>query len=166
MGTDALMLKEYQDQHWLYRVKEAGMITATASLGLIHLWDVDCGLANISEYLDLSDGFSKQGALIGIGMMNLGIRDEIDPAKAILEENINSKEFCSRLGGIIGLGFAYAGSCREDFLETLVPFVVDVDHSLDQSVFAALSLGLIFCGDCNEDAATAIIETLMCRDEA
>ena len=59
--------------------------------------------------------------------MNLGIRDEIDPAKAMLEENINSGELHSRLGGIIGLGFAYAGSCRQDMLEILVPFISDTD---------------------------------------
>lgn len=44
----------------------------------------------------------------------MGIRDEVDPAKAMLEEGINSGEMYSKLGGVIGLGFAYAGSCRED----------------------------------------------------
>jgi len=63
--------------------------------------------------------------------MNLGIRDECDPAKAMLEESINSGEFHSVLGGLIGLGFAYAGSCREDLLEILIPYVSSTEISLN-----------------------------------
>ena len=44
----------------------------------------------------------------------MGLRDEFDAAKALLEDGINSKELYSRLGGLIGLGFAYAGSNRKD----------------------------------------------------
>jgi len=62
--------------------------------------------------------------------MNLGIRDDIDPAKAILTKNIESKELHSVSGGLIGLGLAYVGSCREEFLDTLVPFLYDSDVSL------------------------------------
>lgn len=53
----------------------------------------------------------------------MGIRDECDPAKAMLEEGIEGGELHSVKGGIIGLGFAYAGSCREDLLETLIPYI-------------------------------------------
>ncbi len=69
-----------------------------------------------------------------------------------------------RLGSVVGLGLAYAGSCREDLLEILVPFVVSSDVSVEQSALSALSLGLVFCGSCNEDAATSLLETLMERD--
>ena len=81
---------------------------------------VDFGYVVKAHY---KDGFAKQGALIAIGLMNMGIRDECDPAKAMLEENIESGELHSVMGGIIGLGFAYAGSCREDLLEILIPHV-------------------------------------------
>jgi len=36
--------------------------------------------------------------------------------------------------------------------------------SLEESAFAALSLGLTFVGQCNEEVAGAIIQTLMERD--
>ncbi len=69
------------------------------------------------------------------------------------------------LGAIIGLGLAYAGTAREDFLETLTPIVCEVNHSLEMSALAALSLGLIFVGTRNEDVSTMIIETLQERPE-
>jgi 26S proteasome regulatory subunit N1 len=97
--------------------------------------------------------------------MNLGIRDEIDSAKAMLEEYINSGERHSRLGGLIGLGFAYAGSCRQDILEILIPYIADVDLETEFSAMAALSLGLVFCGSSNEEASEAIVETLMERED-
>jgi len=55
--------------------------------------------------------------------MNLGIRDECDPAKALLEEHLERNEMNSTLGSIVGLGFAYAGSCRDDLLDTLMPYI-------------------------------------------
>ena len=110
---------------------------------------------------------AKQGALIAIGLMNMGVRDsEIDPAKAMLEDSINTQELHNRLGGIQGLGFAYAGSCRKDMLEILVPFVSDADLLTEMSAMAALSLGLIFCGSADEEASEAIVYAMMERDQA
>lgn len=40
----------------------AGMLAATASLGLVLLWDVDGGLTQIDKYLYSSDDFIKSGA--------------------------------------------------------------------------------------------------------
>ena len=36
---------------WLYKNKEHGMLSATASIGLVLLWDVDGGLTQIDKYL-------------------------------------------------------------------------------------------------------------------
>jgi 26S proteasome regulatory subunit N1 len=72
----------------------------------------------------------------------------------------------TRLGAIVGLGLAYAGSAREDLLEMLVPLVIDTGLPVETSAFAALSLGLIFVGKCHEDAANAIIQTLTERNES
>ncbi len=95
-GADALMLKNEEESKgntpWIYRVKNDGMTTATASIGMINLWDIDNGTGNISEYLELKDGHAKMGALIGIGLMNLGIRDEMDTAKGYLNDAIDENE--------------------------------------------------------------------------
>jgi len=96
-GTDSLMLKTEEEEKqagtpWIYKVKADGMATASASVGMINLWDIDNGTGNISEYLELKDGHVKMGALIGIGLMNLGIRDEMDTAFGYLNDALNENE--------------------------------------------------------------------------
>jgi hypothetical protein len=36
--------------------------------------------------MDMTDGYAKAGASLAIGLYNSGIKDECDPAKALLEE--------------------------------------------------------------------------------
>lgn len=49
-GVDKLFTPDGGNK-WIYRNKEHGMSSATAALGLIHLWDVDGGLTPIDKYL-------------------------------------------------------------------------------------------------------------------
>ena len=46
-GNDKLLAEN--GNKWLYKNKEHGMMSATASLGLILLWDVDGGLTQIDK---------------------------------------------------------------------------------------------------------------------
>ena len=46
-GGDKLLAEN--GNKWLYKNKEHGMMSATASLGLILLWDVDGGLTQIDK---------------------------------------------------------------------------------------------------------------------
>jgi 26S proteasome regulatory subunit N1 len=85
MGTDTLMLNK-KDGEWIYKVKNEGLTAAAASIGNIFLWDPSGGSNHINDYLELTDGYAKAGANIAIGLYNIGIRDECDPAKALLEE--------------------------------------------------------------------------------
>jgi len=164
-GKDALMLnKTDKDDPWIHKVRADGQTSATASLGMIFLWNVEGG-NEILDYLNMKDSYGKMGACIAIGLNNMGMTNEVDTAKALLEEEMSSKNDLSTLGAIIGLGLAYAGTAREDFLETLTPIVCEVNHSLEMSALAALSLGLIFVGTRNEDVTTMIIETLQERPE-
>ena len=48
-------------QKWLYKNKEHGMMSATASIGLILLWDVDGGLTQIDKYLYSPEDYIKAG---------------------------------------------------------------------------------------------------------
>ena len=68
-----------------------GMLSATASLGLILLWDVDGGLTQIDKYLYSSEDFIKAGALLACGIVNSGVRNECDPALALLSDYIGHK---------------------------------------------------------------------------
>jgi len=136
---------------------------------MINIWDFENGQENIAEYLNMTEGYAKQGALIATGLMNMGVRDDIDTAKGILTDSIQEGDkknsIDAVLGGIIGLGFAYAGTCREDLLETLIPYIADNNVTLKESVMASLACGLIFCGDANEDVAEAVTGALMERGD-
>jgi 26S proteasome regulatory subunit N1 len=121
-----------------------------------YLWNIDEGLTKIDRFQHSSDGYVKSGAMMGIGLLSAGIKSEIDPAFALLTEHLDTANNQMRLGIINGLAFAYAGSYREDVLEILTPLVIDTTIPLEQSAMAALTLGLVFVGTCNNDVAESI----------
>ena len=112
-GKDTLMSKE---EPWIANVSKEGIMAATASLGLINLWDIDGCTEAISDYLDVKDGYAKAGACMGLGLASTGIWSETDTAKGLLEDYLESPDMHVKLGSAVGLGLAYAGTAREDFL--------------------------------------------------
>jgi len=46
-----------------------GMLTTTASLGLVLLWDVDGGLTQIDKYLYVSEDYIKVRTLLYFGFL-------------------------------------------------------------------------------------------------
>lgn len=46
---------------------------------MICLWDVDSGLAKIDKFLHSNDNHVVAGALLGVGIVNCGIRSDCDP---------------------------------------------------------------------------------------
>lgn len=46
---------------------------------MILLWDVDSGLAQIDKYLHSTDNHVAAGALLGVGIVNCGIKNDCDP---------------------------------------------------------------------------------------
>ena len=74
------------------------MIAATASLGLILLWDVDGGLIQIDKYLYSTDDNIKAGALLACGIVNAGIRTDVDPALGLLSDYVMHNNLPFRLG--------------------------------------------------------------------
>lgn len=65
----------------------------------------------------------------------------------------------------MGLSFTYAGSARVDLLEAISPIILDSGNSLQLQAVAALAIGLIYVGTCDEDAAQSILQTLMEKEE-
>ncbi|KAK6785144.1 hypothetical protein RDI58_018599 [Solanum bulbocastanum] len=151
---------------WLFKNKEHGKASAAASLGMILLWDVDSGLAQIDKYFHSTDTHVIAGALLGVGIVNCGIKNECDPALALLAEYIDKEDPSIRIGAIMGLGLAYAGSQNEQIRSKLTPILGDSKASLDVLAFTAISLGLVYVGSCNEEIAQAIIFALMERSES
>ncbi|RUS34049.1 armadillo-type protein, partial [Jimgerdemannia flammicorona] len=164
-GSDKLMTPKEDSDSWIYKNKEHGMMSATASHGVILLWDVEAGLTQLDKYLYLTENYIKAGGLLAIGITNSGVRNESDPALAVLQEYIDDKNVSIRTASILGLGLAYAGSARQEISELLLPVVSDAGLSMEISSLAALALGMVFVGSCDGDITSTILQTMMEREE-
>ncbi|XP_053208765.1 26S proteasome non-ATPase regulatory subunit 2-like [Panonychus citri] len=164
-GKDKLLLVD-DGNKWLYKNKDHGMLSATASLGLILLWDVDSGLTQIDKYLYSSEDNIKAGALLACGLVNCGVRNDCDPALALLGEYVTHNSPQMRLGAIIGLGLAYAGSNREDVISTLLPVLTDSKQNMEVLGITAVSCGLIAVGSGNSDVTANCLQILIDRDSS
>jgi 26S proteasome regulatory subunit N1 len=166
-GQDKLLLED--GNKWLYKNKDHGMFSATASLGLILLWDVDGGLTPIDKYLYSAEDNIKAGALLACGIVNCGVRNEVDPALALLSDYVLHSNSIMRIGSILGLGLAYAGSNRSVVIE-LISQVFSSERRTGTTNevlgIAALALGMIAVGSCNSDVTETLIQTIMERSES
>ncbi|CAH9116650.1 unnamed protein product [Cuscuta europaea] len=151
---------------WLFKNKDHGKTSAAASLGMILLWDVDTGLSQIDKYFHSTDTHVIAGALLAVGIVNCTVKNECDPALALLADYVDRDDSSIRIGAIIGLGLAYAGSQHEQIRSKLIPILGDTNAPLDVIAFTAISLGLIYVGSCHEDIAQAIIFCMMDRSES
>lgn len=163
-GQDKLLMED--GNKWLYKNKEHGMLSATASLGLILLWDVDGGLTPIDKYLYSSEDYIKSGALLACGIVNCGVRNECDPALALLSDYVQHNTNIMRIGAIVGLGLAYVGSNRETVLNLLYPVFSDPKSNMEVIGMAALACGMIAVGSANAQVTTTIMQTLMEKSES
>lgn len=50
---------------------------------MILLWDVDSGLAQIDKYFHSNDNHVIAGALLGVGIVNCGIKNDCDPVSCL-----------------------------------------------------------------------------------
>ncbi|TPX40116.1 hypothetical protein SeMB42_g01547 [Synchytrium endobioticum] len=164
-GHDKLLSKTEEGNSWIYKHKDAGMMSAAASVGMISLWDVESGLAEIDKYTYAPEDHIKAGALLGIGILTASVRNESDPAIALLSEHIESNVGTMKMAAIIGLGIAYAGKAREDVMELLLPIISDTGISMELASLAALSLGTVFVGTCHGEIVTTILTTMMEREQ-
>jgi len=159
-GTDKLMSDE--ETQWVFKNKEHGMTSAVASLGLINLWDVDEGLNKIDKFAYYKEDFVKAGAVLAFGIVTSGVRHESDPTLALLPEHLESGAPIVKCAALEAFGIAYAGSARDDVAEYLLPVVANTDKAdMPQVGLAALSLGHIFVGTCNEAVGSCLVERLM-----
>ncbi|KAH7398190.1 26S proteasome non-ATPase-like protein regulatory subunit 2 [Pyrenochaeta sp. MPI-SDFR-AT-0127] len=167
-GNDKLMLNSDSKSSWVWKTKEEGMLSTTASLGMLLLWDVETGLDKIDPYTNVDDDMVKAGAMLATGIFNSGVRMDSDPALALLgdEDNLAHKNRNIRLASIMGLGLAYAGSNKEELLELLLPIVTDTSLDMQLSAMAALSLGMIFVGSANGEVTDALMNTLLDEDRS
>merc|ERR1719498_2083908 len=109
-GQDKLLSSEGANK-WFYRNKDNGMMSAAASLGMLHLWDVNTGLNAIVNYLSSTEDNIKAGALMGIGIVSAGVRSDCNPVAALITEQIEAESTPAvKTGAVVGLGIAYVGT--------------------------------------------------------
>lgn len=166
MGFGSDKLISDSETTWIYRNKEHGMISATASVGMIFLWDVDAGLDDIDKYMYVEQDYVKAGALLAVGLVSANVRHEVDPPLGIIQEHLSSDKTAIRHGAICGLGLAYAGAQKEQVKEMLLPILMDGEVSADTASLAALSLSLSFMGSADEDLSMVLLQVLSDRKEA
>jgi len=172
-GTDKLMTNVEDaagsaggaTNSWIYKNKQHGMMSASASLGVILLWGVDVGLPQIDKYLYSTEDYVVAGALLAIGLVTCSVRNESEPALALLSDYVENPKAVLRTAAIVGLGMAYAGSEKEEVHELLSPLVIDTGLSMELASLSALSLGLVSVGTCQGDLSSSILQTMMERSE-
>ncbi|XP_066261764.1 26S proteasome non-ATPase regulatory subunit 2-like [Euwallacea similis] len=145
---------------WIYRNKEHGMLSATASLGLIHLWDIDGGLTPIDKYLYTSENYIKSGALLALGIVNSRVRNGCDPALALLGDYIGDSNETLQVGAIMGIGLAYAGSHRKEVINLILP-ILSSTKSLEILAVTSLSCGLVSLGKSDSEVPTALLSAMI-----
>eukprot|EP01041_Mallomonas_annulata_P006987 gene6987-14202_t len=147
---------------WVFKNKDHGMMSAAASLGLVLLWNVEEGLNQIDKYFHNTEDYIRAGACLAIGVVSSGVRNESDPALALLSDYVDSTSHPVRCAAISGLGIAYAGTQREELLERLLPAASNTESAnMVEVSLAGLTLGMIFVGTCNEEVGSALVQRLM-----
>lgn len=163
-GEDKMMLIDADKGLWVWKTKDEGKLSTTASVGALMQWDVELGLDKVYKFTEVDDTNIQAGAMLATGILCSGVRSEADPAMALLADKLDSKDVPIRMASIMGLGLSYAGSNREDLLELLLPIVEDTSLEMQISCMAALALGLIFVGSSNHQISEAIANMLMDED--
>lgn len=151
-----------ENSQWIYKNKDHGMFSTAASLGLILLWNIESGLNEIDKYLHNTENYIKAGGCLAIGIVSSGVRNESDPAIALLSEYLENSSHIVKVGAICGLGIAYASAKRIEIQELLVPIISNTeDSNIIEVSLAALSLGMVFVGTCDDEIAGIIIQRMM-----
>nr|NVI77464.1 regulatory particle non-ATPase 1 [Cucujiformia] len=128
-------------------------------------WDVDGGFTPIDKYLYSNEDHIKSGALLACGIVNCGVRNECDPAFALLSDYVLHNSNIMRIGAILGLGLAYVGSNRETVLSLLTPVFNDSKSSMEVIGMAALACGMIAVGSANHQVISILMQTIMDKSD-
>lgn len=91
-STESLLSKK--DSDWFSRNKEEGVLNLLAGLGLVNMWDIECGPNELEKYMSSNemDPNKRAGYNIGLGIISSGVRDENNLAYALLSNQINDKK--------------------------------------------------------------------------
>lgn len=146
---------------FLFDQKEDRIISTTAALGWLHLWDHTEGLQEIDKFFYSESSYIKSGACLASGIIMSGVKNPFDPAIGLLADHVNAPQREVAIGAILGLGYAYAGTRKEDVKEMLVPILADGEQSLEVQCMAAYALALVYVGSADEDVSETMMNCLL-----
>ena len=63
----------------MFKNRDDGQTAAAASVGMLHLWDIDEGIGQIDKYMERNEVDIVAGSFMGLGLVNSGITNEMDP---------------------------------------------------------------------------------------
>lgn len=89
-GSDLLISNQEANEDWVFKNKEDGQTAAAASVGMLFLWDIDEGIAQIDKYMERREHDIVSGSFMGLGLVNSGITNENDPVQAILIDKLET----------------------------------------------------------------------------
>ncbi|KAL0698266.1 hypothetical protein Bca4012_054388 [Brassica carinata] len=164
-GQDKLVT--VSDGNWIFRNKDHGKTSAAASLGMIYLWDVEA-LDELDKYYTSSDKPVSAGALLGIGIVNCGIKSDCDPIRSSLSPILNDKNAPLDVVAFaaLSLGMVYVGSCNDEVAQSITFALMDRNSAeLGEALarFLPLGLGLLYLGKQESVEATAEASKAMCE---
>lgn len=159
-GKDTIMTVD--GNRWIYKNKDLGMLSATASLGLIYLYNFEEGLNQLDKYLYSQEENIKAGAILAQGICSCGVQNYF--AKSLMEGNLEGQSRIVRIATLLGMGIAYGGTNFEDCKNVLLAIASDSSESMEILSFAALALGMIFPGSCNEEISETLVKLFMDLD--
>lgn len=88
------------------------------------------------------------------------VRNEIDPALALLGDYVTSSSEELQLGSVLGIGLAYAGTARQDILQLLLP-VIQNSKVVKTLGIASLACGLVSLGRNNNELSDLILTKMI-----
>ncbi|KAH7849486.1 hypothetical protein Vadar_018571 [Vaccinium darrowii] len=159
-GKDNLMtVPSEASGSWVFKNYEHRKASAAASLGMILMWDVDSGLAQLDKYLHSDDNHAIAGALLGVGVLTCSVKLDPHPA-SLLVDYVKNEDSSIRIAAILGLGLAHAGSQCPQIRSILSPILKPRNQAskatFEVIAFTALALGLVYVGSCEKDVAEEI----------
>ena len=94
-GTESLLSKkDSNNTDWLSKNKEEGLVSALGGLGLVNLWDIECGPNEIEKFMDENEmnPYKRGGYNVGLGVLSSGVLDENNTVMALLSEQTKDKK--------------------------------------------------------------------------
>ena len=148
----------------LYKNKESRLIASVASLGLIHLWNIEGGTEMVDRYLGSEDKHIKSGGLLALGVLSTGIRNEAEPAFAMITEALQETPYSTvKISALLGLGIAYAGTRKAEIRNLVLGHMVyaEDEWELMASLMASMAASLVFCSSADGEVVSAFIQLFM-----